>query len=156
MNGGIPPLILLNGSPISFGTALSIPPQTIDFIDILSTSEATIFYGEPGAGGAVAIYTKSAIKGKSEPKKGILSFTHPGYYQAREFYTPVYEGSNAKNPKPDYRPVLFWKPTLHVEENEPAHLSFFTGDVASTFEVQVEGISEDGRPFTLRKEFVVK
>ena len=154
--GSIYPLYLLNGSMVDVSMINSLPVNRVDFVDILTGTGATM-YGTQGAGGVVAVYLKDGDEvDPNYVPKGSVGLTHPGFYHAREFYTPDYSTKKESHARTDIRPTLYWKGGLKAGEDEPAQLEFFTSDVASTFEVRIEGITGDGRPFVKTEEFVVK
>ncbi|WP_416866264.1 MAG: TonB-dependent receptor plug domain-containing protein [Imperialibacter sp.] len=153
--GSINPLYVLNGSIVDASFINTIPVDRVDFVDVLTGTGATM-YGSMGAGGVVAVYLKDGSEvDESFVPKGSLGMIHPGFYHAREFYTPDYSTKKESHVRTDIRPTLYWKGGLKTAEGVPAKLEFYTSDVASTFEVRVEGITEDGRPFVKKEEFVV-
>ncbi|MEM1123447.1 MAG: hypothetical protein AAGJ18_23615, partial [Bacteroidota bacterium] len=63
---------------------------------------ATSIYGSQGVGGVISIITKEPqYSDRKVNVKGILNIKHPGYHQARTFYTPDYQKNNTD--KPDFR-----------------------------------------------------
>jgi len=153
--GTIYPLYLLNGSIVDVSMINSIPVNRVDFVDVLTGTGATM-YGTQGAGGVIAVYLKDGDEVDSDyVPKGSLGMTHPGYYRAKEFYVPDYSIKKESHARTDVRPTLYWKAGLKSADGAPAKLEFYTSDVASTFEIRIEGITEDGRPFVKKEEFVV-
>ena len=152
-------LFLLDGIPVEQETALSVPVSQIHFVDVLMPGPKTIIYGGPGANGVIAVYTIDAedMLSNANPRerKGIINFTHPGFSKAREFYTPVYTSEESKQ-KPDYRTTLYWNPTLKLDEQDKAKISFYTSDVPSVYKVVLEGISSEGDIFHSETSFSVK
>ena len=139
------PLYLLDGFPVEDIENFAF--SEIDFIDIIHSSKATI-YGSRGGNGIIAVYTKDG----SEPlntnqgykKRGIVSFEHPGY-TAKKFYEPVYKTQKKQEGKFDYRPTIYWNPTIKLNEQRKASVSFYTSDANSPYRVVLEGISLDGK-----------
>ncbi len=153
--GSINPLYILNGSIVDASFINTIPVDRVDFVDVLTGTGATM-YGSMGAGGVVAVYLKDGSEvDESFVPKGSLGLIHPGFYHARELYMPDYSVKKDAYIRTDVRPTLFWKGDLKAEGGASAKLEFYTSDVASTFEVRIEGITEDGRPFVKKREFVV-
>ena len=139
--------IELDGTLISSGTALSIVPENIDMIDVKRGLNATAVYGEAGNGGVITIITKDPSANKlSTRRPGVLSIEHPGYHQARTFYTPDYENDSFARQKPDYRTTLYWNADAKLA-GQPLPIQFYTGDKLSQFLIFVEGITKDGIPF---------
>lgn len=143
------PLCLVDGVPVEdFEAINSIPVMNISFIDVIKGPRAAI-YGSRAANGVIAVYTKrsSDLTQKNQTKTtslGIINFIHPGYYKARQFYEPIYKTEQKKREKEDYRITLYWKPTLILNENGEAKISFYTSDASSSFRIELEGISSKG------------
>lgn len=149
----VDPLVLWNGSPTDFEFLQQLRAIEVEFIDVTLGPGATIF-GSRAASGVIAVYTGSigdrSIVGEYP---GVTSFTVPGFYKTREFYTPDYQKDNPK--KPDYRTTLHWNPELSFSDSGLSSVDFFTGDKTGVFQVKVEGITEDGRPMTGLYDIVV-
>jgi len=155
-------LMIVDGMIIDQNTGGTIPPilpLDVKSISILSATQAFYRFGEPARGGAVIIMTREErleMGNKSSTKiKGTLNFTHPGYYQARTFYSPPYPLPRAVSARPDLRTTLYWNPALKINDQGET-FSFFTGDQTGTFTIQVEGISTDGIPFVHWEEIEVQ
>ena len=58
--------------------------------------------------------------------------------------------------KPDIRSTLFWEPSITIDEEGQATLSFYTSDQPGTYAVRVEGLTEEGNPIVGETSFVVK
>lgn len=148
---------LLDGMPADAQIINSIPTQNVAYIDILKGAKASIF-GSRGTNGVIAIYTKKGIE--QDPADidvpGIISFKHPGYYLAREFYSPNYEEDDSQHAKPDFRSTLYWNPDIVINENGQASLEFFTSDEEGDYLLLIEGITSDGRFITGKQPFSVK
>jgi hypothetical protein len=142
-----PPLILLDGMPVSVGYAQNIPVISVLFVDVLKHAEASI-YGVRGSAGVIAIYTKTGENFEEEPEAypGVANFKVPGFYKAREFYAPNYAIPDPKHEKPDYRTTLHWVPEVSLNEKDGATLHFYTGDSAGNYIIRLEGVTVDGRP----------
>ncbi len=144
-------LILLDGMPLD--SVDFINADDIDFIDVLKGPETSI-YGARGAGGVIVIHSKDGVsqslrsKIYTSPKTrlGILSFMHPGYYQAREFYAPKYITEKPDHVKLDYRSTLYWNPTVKIDNQGKAKISFYSADISTTYRVELEGLTTDGIP----------
>ncbi|WKN40778.1 TonB-dependent receptor plug domain-containing protein [Tunicatimonas pelagia] len=146
---------LLDGIPTDAELINTINVNDVYYIDVLKGPAAAIF-GSRGAGGAIAVYTR---RGAGVPvvteRLGITNITHPGYYQAREFYTPRYNTKKSEHVKPDFRSTLHWEPTLVFDEEGTAQVEFYTSDEKAEFDVRVEGITTSGKPFAQQHSLVV-
>ncbi|MCB0606804.1 MAG: TonB-dependent receptor plug domain-containing protein [Lewinella sp.] len=155
-----PATILLDGVTISSSTANAISPQQIAFIDVIRGLSASSIFGAAGRGGVIALYTyppghrSKAVYDTEQP--GIVHLRHPGYYQARAFYNPVYDTPKRESDKPDYRTLLYWNPKVAVDEKGTATLVFYTGDRTSTYRIQLEGMTGQRDPVVITGYFEVR
>jgi hypothetical protein len=111
--------------------------MTADYIDFIQINGAVInVYTRPDGPRSL----------QARVKEGILNFSHPAYDEAREFYAPDYENEAIPESKPDLRTAIHWEPNLMLDKNGKGTLKFFSADGSSTYQVRVEGISENGVP----------
>ncbi|MEM9674025.1 MAG: TonB-dependent receptor plug domain-containing protein [Bacteroidota bacterium] len=147
---------LLDGMPTDVQMMNSININDVYYIDVLrGPSAAPLARG--GAGGTVAVYTRrgTGMPAASE-SMGIISYTHPGYYQTREFYAPRYETQKPEHVKPDFRSTLHWEPTVVFNEDGEAEVEFYTSDEKTAYDVRVEGVTTTGEPFAQQHSIVVE
>jgi hypothetical protein len=156
-----PAILVIDGMVIDQAAGATPPvfqPIDIEFLDLISPNQAQILYGEYAIGGAVVITLReeAAVLGdQSEAKnKGTVSLSYPGYYNAREFYVPDYSKSQRVDPKPDLRTTIYWNPQVNTGESKGT-VRFYTGDQRGIYVIQIEGITEDGRPFVYWEEIEV-
>ncbi|MEP5612890.1 MAG: hypothetical protein ABJP45_11600, partial [Cyclobacteriaceae bacterium] len=149
------PLYLLDGTFVNAGVINSINPLDVLFVDILKGADAALF-GSRGANGAIAVYTRREPAKEVASKSGALNMTHPGYYRAREFYTPDYQVVRDEHAKPDVRSTLYWNPTVFTDTAGMDPLVFYTSDQKGEFDVSIEGITMNGDPIFFRETLVVK
>lgn len=136
------PKIALDGQLVPIGRLEIIDPDHISIIEVVRGDYAKALYGTAPV---LSLISKDPAKIK-RPNPGVIAFAHPGYYQAREFYSPNYAQSQATETT-DFRSTLFWEPTLTISD-QAAMVAFYTGDLAGEYLIWVEGISEVGVPFT--------
>jgi len=128
-----------------------INPQNIGAVDYFTGLRANQF-GAFGAQGVLVLYPRK--DGGYQPEvPGISNFKFPGYYQAREFYSPNYEVK--KSEVPDYRSTLHWNPDIWLSKGK-AEISFFTSDEDNVYLIDVQGITSSGEPITSQKIFTVE
>ena len=76
-----------------------------------------------------------------------------GYYQAREFYKPIYTTPNST---PDLRTTLHWVPQITTDAQGNATISYYNADTKGKVKVIVQGITEGGVPVWAIGSYVVK
>jgi len=73
----------------------------------------------------------------------------------KEYYSPDYSDKSKNERIPDYRYQLLWLPEITLKNNEKP-IAFYTSDVTGTFEISLEGFTDQGIPFSLKDTFEVK
>jgi hypothetical protein len=145
-----PPLYLLDGIPVSLEALKTIPMAEVLFVDALKGTKAVI-YGSAGANGVIAVYTTDGTEFKNVGNKeirGINKFIHPGYSPIRKFYEPVYKTKGKNEEIPDNRITICWKPMVKLDKEGKAKISFYSADIATTYRVVLEGLTDEGEPIT--------
>lgn len=134
--------ILMDGRKIVTSFLDSIDPDDIAVIEVLEDPYASAYSDDP-----VVISLVSKNPGEKKIKTpGIITLSHPGYYQAREFYSPAYTSAISTTEKQDFRTTLFWDPKVSMD-GVPVERTFFTGDRPGFYRIVVEGITAGGVPF---------
>ena len=73
----------------------------------------------------------------------------------KKYFRQEYDQDSNLSRIPDYRYQLLWEPNLKLEEEEQ-EVEFFTSDVPGTYEISIEGFTENGEPISVRRTFKVK
>jgi TonB-dependent SusC/RagA subfamily outer membrane receptor len=160
IRGGGTPLFLLDGIEVDDlmfnALVIHIPMNDIDKIEVLKGGANLALFGSKGANGVIAVYTKKGDVNVEMKRyiKGRITQRVRGFRKPSRFYSPQYTMENINNPKPDYRPTLYWEPALQMAGNQ-AVFSFYTSDELSDYSVIVEGISKNGKICSVRSDFSV-
>jgi TonB-dependent SusC/RagA subfamily outer membrane receptor len=140
--GSTEPLYLIDGVPASdVSSVLCIPVEDIDRIEILK-GPSTAIYGNRGANGVIAIYTKRGMF----MKKGIIEFTMLGYCTPREFYQPKYEVPDEGGEETNEYSAIYWKPVINTDKAGRAEVYFRVPAGITKYSITIEGISDEGLP----------
>ncbi len=149
-------LFLVDGIPTDPTLVSQIPPQQVEFIDVLKGPQANIY--SASGNGVIAIYRRTGPRqfdGDPDPVS-FISFRMNGYYPAREFYVPKYDTmTDEEKVKPDYRTALYWNPSVSIKGGK-ASFDFYTSDDRGPFTIYAEGISSDGKIIKHKHTFEVK
>lgn len=120
----------------------TIPCNTIDFIEVLTGSQAAN-YGGRGNNGVILVNTKSRIRNMNK-SAALKSFTPRGYHQADLFLMREYNSRQAKETAEfDNRSTLYWNGNLLLNSGN-VNLSFFTSDIPGVYKVTIAGITTFG------------
>lgn len=94
--------------------------------------------------GALVITTSYGQQpGKLRPD-GILTIYAPGFYKAREFYSPKYNVSSPASEIVDSRSTVYWNPELAVGPDGRSSFDFYNTAESGSYRVVIEGIDEKG------------
>ena len=148
-----PPLVLLDGVPVSGEKAITLNPYRVASVGVLPNR---YFLGPLVIDGIVGIKT-------FDGDYGGFQFETQGNHQ-RVLISGLAEGDNysflnyaeSTNPhEADQRDQLYWEANFRPEERN-SELSFYTSDVPGEYEIVVEGFTQNGRPVTKVYEFLVE
>jgi len=63
--------------------------------------------------------------------------------------------ANQEKNTPDFRQLLYWNPVVEFGEANTNRLEFYTSDHTATYIMQLEGLTDDGRPVSKQIKFQV-
>ncbi len=135
---------IMTGTPESILSAIN--PNTVESIEL--KSGVNVLYGGLGGNGILAIYTKTDVSDEQVIKApNFQQIKVPGYSPARRFRYPDYDDPETDKAQPDFRSTIYWNPNVI---NDPktglATVSFYTADLAGSYRVVVQGITQQGEP----------
>ena len=148
-----PPWFIVDGFFI-FNDSLvySIPFNQLERIDIFNTSQSILKYFDPIMiqGGVIAIYTKNGYLieySRNQPNTFTIQGLSVSYDQE---CNPTNQFINALD-KPDLNPVIYWAPNVFFNDTNSARIKFPSNDVSGKYLIHIEGMNDEGHPFTAQK-----
>lgn len=142
------PLLLVDGQEVTWDYIKYLPLGDVDKIEILKNSALLAVYGSRGGNGVISVLTKMGRPDLyAETERFVPGRITPrvkGFQQPRHFYSPKYTRNTINDPKPDFRPTLYWNPDVTFDDRE-AKIEFYTSDKMARYHVFVEGISKRGK-----------
>jgi hypothetical protein len=157
LSSNIPPLILIDGNPATFGDLARMPIFIVDRIDVLKSAASTNIYGFQGSSGVINVITKSGgATDVYQPLDYTAKLKISGYNAPRIFYSPQHLPDSNSDLNPDLRTTLYWKPNINLEGTNEVVLNYFNGDNSSLIRIVSEGITTSGIPITGKAEYEVK
>ncbi|MFC5271288.1 hypothetical protein [Adhaeribacter terreus] len=137
-----PPMYFIDGRPTwNDDLILRLNADLIKEVSIYNSSKTLRQFGSIGNQGVIAIQTKAGNFNSPELDDK-YQITVPGVAMAREFYVPPIV--NTQSQIPDFRPLLYWNPSLKTDASGNAEVTFPTSDAVSNFRIYAEGISGSG------------
>lgn len=144
----VPPLIFFNNQIIlNQNDLLKLEVTKIKEINIINQ---LYFFGTKLYGGVINFISEEKINFPyNQFKTEVFTNTQP----KNIIYTPEYPQTKLER-IPDFRTQLFWKNNIDNLFSE--NLIFFTSDIEGLFEIQINGVLDNGKDFHFSKLFEVK
>ncbi|MDR4987989.1 MAG: hypothetical protein RG741_04010 [Bacteroidales bacterium] len=126
-------------------------------IDKIEIQNRQWVHGDMKFPGIIGIFTRT---GEYKNITGIngspARVFHESYRHHKIFDPPSYaEHQTADHTKPDLRQVLYWTPDMTISTQNTQAVELYTGDLTGVFLLNIEGMTEDGRPVSFSKEITV-
>jgi hypothetical protein len=148
-------LTLIDGVPIfDFDYMMNFDPLLVESIGVVTDQyrmgnieysgiiEFTTYQGDFNGEDFPGYIVEKVYHGLQQPR----IFSSPDYVQQHDLLARI----------PDYRNTLYWNPHVEIKGHEQTELQFFTADDSGLYQVQINGITNEGQPVYLQTSFVVK
>ncbi|MFA5818931.1 MAG: hypothetical protein WC854_06595, partial [Bacteroidales bacterium] len=146
----VAPGLLIDGVIINDPSIIAnLDPEIVEKIDVVKKK---YFVGDYLFFGIVNVITKSGDFG---------CVTLPGYatrlpYRVIDpvvsFLSPDYSSTEMKNSRiPDFRNTLYWNSSIKPDKDGKARIEFWTSDITSDYEINIQGITSEGKTISLKK-----
>jgi TonB-dependent SusC/RagA subfamily outer membrane receptor len=148
LDANLEPLVIVDGVQANPGNSVvnylnSIPPETIEYIEVMTGPEAAQ-YGSRAANGVIFIKTGLPVL-NTKKTENVLTFYPRGYHLAPAFYQPDYSADAVYSATfNDNRSTIYWNGNLMTDEKGKLNLQFYTADPKTTYTVTVIGITSKG------------
>lgn len=162
----IEPRMIVNGredaDDVNNGMYLDLPMDMINKVLVRHVLGSTLMAANSdgdmrtGSGGDVYLIFLDIKPNAFDKVEFNTLTTHiNGYYQARSFYKPLYDG-NADKTKADNRTTIHWEPNINTDVNGNATVNFYNADPKTKIRIVVEGITDKGVPVAGGAAYTVK
>jgi TonB-dependent Receptor Plug Domain len=148
-SGDVEPLLIEDGVPVvSSSVSLylnSIPPQNIEYINIIKGIEA-LRYGNRATNGVILIKTANIQRKQNAADQVGIQYIFPvGYQKKQLFYMPPYEYSTVRDASfTDNRATIYWNGEIISDPEGKASFQFYTADTPSIYTIHIRGVSSKG------------
>jgi hypothetical protein len=151
----VPPLLMIDGVIIKDPSVIAnLEPELVEKIDVEREKYMVgdyLFYG------AVNIITKAGDFSNGTLPDNAVRLPYRVLDPVLSFVSPDYSSNEMKNSRiPDFRTTLYWNPSVEPGKDGKARVEFWSSDVPSEYEINIQGIDSDGSPVSLRKIIKVK
>ncbi|MFZ5972889.1 MAG: hypothetical protein ACOYXA_14985 [Bacteroidota bacterium] len=149
------PLMLVDGVPVfKEDEIIAFDPLKVKKLEVVNRK---YYLGDLSFPGIVSYSTFTGDLNGFPLHPKALATEYDGLQWQREFYTPRYLTEQDRlNRLPDQRTLLFWNPDMRINADGTGKLEFFTSDVPGEYEVQVQGLDNQGRMGTATFPFSVR
>ncbi|HPB13980.1 MAG TPA: hypothetical protein PK172_08705, partial [Bacteroidales bacterium] len=145
-----PTILLVDGVVVKDPAVIAgLDPELVERIDAV---KSRYFIGEYLFFGLVNVITKAGDFSDVPLPDQAIRFPWQAFARLKSFSAPDYDDAVLKNSRvPDFRNTLYWNPSVSAEKETSAGVKFWTSDFRGPFEVLVQGVTERGESFSLRK-----
>lgn len=135
------PLILVDGVPVFTPNKL----MTFDPLKMrkLEMYNKRFFYGSSFFSGVMNFTTYKGDLAGYELDSRALVMDYEGLQLEREFYSPVYDVTDAPN-TPDHRTLLYWSHDIVPDAKGERHVQFYTSDKKGNYVAVFQGLTPNG------------
>lgn len=137
------PLVLLDGIPVfRINSIMEYDPLKINTLDVITHK---YHYGPLSFPGLASYRTYNGDYPDFPIDEKALVMDYDGLLWTREFFSPVYETrDDVESRVPDFRNLLYWSPSLRLENNSKSAFTFYTSDQPGVYMVNVQGLAKGG------------
>jgi hypothetical protein len=149
-----PPVLFVDGVVVNDPAVIAgLDPEVVEKIDIIRERYLVgeyIFYGLINIITRAGDYSSVTLPGYAVRLSYIV--TEP----VSEFLSPDFSTNGKKESRiPDYRNTLYWNPSVASNNSKP-EVQFWSSDFATEYEINIQGVTSDGKTISLKKIFTVK
>jgi hypothetical protein len=150
-----PPSLLVDGVVVKDPAVIAgLDPETVEKIDVVREK---YFVGDYLNYGIVNVITKAGDFSNAALPDDAIRLSYRVIDPVFSFVSPDYSSEEMKNSRtPDFRNTLYWNPSLKPDKEGKARIEFWTSDFVSDYEINIQGITPEGKMFSLKKLIKVK
>ncbi len=149
------PRIFIDGVAVKDpGIVAALEPEFVETIDVVRHKYAV---GDYFFFGIVNIITKAGDFSNVPLPDYAIRLSYRVTDPVNTFVAPQYLTPELKRSRiPDFRNTLYWNPCVKSDKDGKCFAEFWTSDFVSDYEVNIQGITPDGKAFAVKKIIKVK
>jgi hypothetical protein len=150
-----PPVLFVDGVVVNDPSVIaSIDPELVEKIDVIRD---LYLVGDYFFFGLINVITRagdySSVTLPDYAVRMKYSITDP----MLSFFSPDYSSAGMKQSRiPDFRNTLYWNPSVKPDVDGKVKIDFWTSDISDEYEVNIQGITPEGKTISLVKIIKVK
>jgi hypothetical protein len=135
---------------------MSLKPELVQYIKVVHSADKLRSFGKMAPNGIILVETKIPNNAR-HVRRSIQTVSTIGInpelkFKNSDYTTPTAQASRA----PDLRAAVYWNPKIKTDSNGEVVFSFFAPDNTGNFNLQIEGITTGGKPFSLSRNLAVR
>jgi hypothetical protein len=131
-----------------------LEPELVQEIDVVREK---YYVGDYLFNGIVNIITKAGDFSNAALPDYAVRIPYRVLDPVNTFLSPDYSSGDKKIKRiPDFRNTLYWNPSVKTDNSGKAKVELWSSDVIADYQVNIEGITEDGKVLALKKVIKVK
>jgi hypothetical protein len=149
-----PPVLFIDGVIINDATVIAnLEPGIVERIDVVKEK---YFMGDYVFYGLVNVITRAGDFSCATLPEKALRIKYRAIDPEMSFAVPEFsDTSKVINNIPDFRNTLYWNPSVKPAKDGKYSVSFTTSDIPGEYEINVQGLTSDGKQVSARKTFRV-
>jgi ribosomal protein L9 len=151
----VPPVLFVDGVLVNDASLIAaIEPEKVEKIDVVREK---YFVGDYLFNGIINIITKAGDFSNVTLPDDAFRMAYKVIDRFGSFISPDYSSEEMKRSRiPDFRNTLYWNPSVKTNKDGNASIEFWTSDFVSDYEINVQGLTPDGKAFGIKKIIKVK
>ncbi len=151
----IPPGLFIDGVKIKDPSIIAgLDPEVVEEIDVVREK---YFVGDYLFYGIVNVITKAGDLSNVTLPDYVIRQPYRVIDPVYSFISPDYSSIKMKRSRiPDFRNTLYWNPSVKPDKDGKIWIEFWTSDFASDYEINIQGITSEGKTFSIKKIIRVK
>lgn len=149
------PSLLIDGVLIKDPSMIArLDPAVVEKIDVIKEQ---YYVGKYSFSGIVNVITKSGDFSCVPLPDYMIRLPYRVIDPGWSFTSPDYSSSEFTNSRiPDFRNTLYWNPSVKTDKSGTVKIEFWSSDVVSDYEINVQGINSEGKLISYGKCIKVK
>ena len=150
-----PPVLLIDGVIIKDPSIIArLDPELVEKIDVV---RERYLVGDYLFNGIVNVITNAGDFSFATLPDYAIRMQYRVIDPVRAFVSPDYSSAEMKSSRtPDFRNTLYWNPSVKPDKDGKARIEFWTSDIASDYEINIQGITSEGKTLSLKRIIKVR
>ena len=149
------PCLMIDGVIIKDASLIAnLDPEIVERIDVIKEK---YLVGKYFFSGIVNVITKSGDFSSVSLPDYMIRMPYKVIEPVFSFDSPDYSSEERRDDRvPDYRNTLYWNPSVKPDKDGKARVEFWSSDNKSDYLVNIQGITQSGKMFSLKKIIKVR